>query len=192
MKKPVSLKKIHNPILRFFILASCSGLGLGFSPIAPGTAGSLLGIPLGLWLLKYSVIYSVAFLILLSLFFSWVAEKAGDHWGERDSSKIVIDEVIGQAFTLLGAWVLAHPKKIDTGLEFREFNILEIIQLEPQTWAWTILTAFLLFRALDIVKPFPANRLDRHNSGLGVIGDDVVAGLYGAIVLRFLIPIWAY
>jgi phosphatidylglycerophosphatase A len=172
MKKLVPVRPITHPVKKFFILGIVSGLGLGYSPKAPGTAGSLLGIPLGLYLLKFPVAYAVLFLIVSAFLASLLAQRAGDHWGERDSSKIVIDEVIGQALALLGLWVLKEPNSSIT------------------SWVLFIIMSFGLFRAFDITKPFPANVLDRHNSGFGVIGDDLIAGLYAAIVVRFLIPLF--
>jgi len=81
-----------------------------------------------------------------------------------DSSKVTFDEVLGQAITLIG---------------LRGFVRIEGV-MPP--W-YFILAAFLIFRILDIVKPFPARTMDNKPSGWGVMLDDVVAGIYGALVI---------
>jgi phosphatidylglycerophosphatase A len=86
----------------------------------------------------------------------WSAEVVSAESGEKDPSRIVVDEVIGQWITLTGA--------------------------TSQNWkSW--LAAFLLFRAFDIWKPPPVRQAEKLPGGLGIVADDVVAGLYGALVL---------
>lgn len=148
-------------------MGSASGLGLGYSPKAPGTAGSLLGIPLGIWISQsFSPELQILFYVLIFVFSCWVAIRAGDHWGERDSGKIVIDEVLGQALSL-SIFFGAYPEKL--------------LSHSENFWPW-ILALFLTFRLFDIVKPPPARWLDRQNSGWGVVGDDVVAGIYSGLI----------
>ncbi len=136
---------------------------LGYIPVASGTFGTLVGIPLffGLYPLSQSspVVY-VLTVVAAILMACWFAGLADAYLQEHDSHKIVIDEVVGYlAATLF---------------------------LEP-TWSHAI-AAFFIFRALDIIKPFPAGYIDQHMpGGFGVTLDDVVSGLYSNLLLRVLI-----
>ena len=143
----------------FLIKGLASGLGLGYSPVAPGTAGSLLGIPL-FWMIS-SLPWPVYLLTIVT--FSCLAMIISDHgerlFNEKDCPCIVIDEVAGMLFT----YFLISP------------TILHII------------LGFLLFRFFDIAKPFPANWFQNHlPGGIGVVADDLAAGIYANIVLLVL------
>ena len=142
-----------------FILLFASGLGAGFSPYAPGTAGTLVAIPITL--LLSPIRFPVYELTILTFFFfsSWIAERAQNHWQKRDDQRIVIDEIMGYFLTML--WI---PKT----LFFISFG-------------------FLLFRLLDIVKPFPCRQLEKVRGGFGVVLDDVFAGIYANITLQVLL-----
>jgi phosphatidylglycerophosphatase A len=167
LKKSFTPKPIQNSVRRFLILGSATGLGLGFAPKAPGTFGSLLGIPLGLSFYFFlSLPLALTAVFLFFLFSVFVAQKAGDHWGQRDSGKIVIDEVVGQALTLV---LVGHGTDLP-----QSFSVFKT----PDFMLVTI--AFLFFRLFDIIKPGSARKLDRMDSGWGVVGDDMVAGLYAA------------
>jgi phosphatidylglycerophosphatase A len=140
------------------ILLLASGLGAGFSPFAPGTAGTLVAIPIELLLSPIrSPVYE---LTLLTFFFfsSWIAERAQNHWQKKDDQRIVIDEIMGYFLTML--WI-------------------------PKTLLF-ISVGFLLFRLLDIVKPFPCRQLEEVRGGFGVVLDDVFAGIYANIGLQLL------
>ncbi len=140
------------------ILLLASGLGAGFSPFAPGTVGTMVAIPMEL---LFSSIFSPVYeLTILTFFFfsSWIAEKAQNHWQKRDDQRIVIDEIMGYFLTML--WI-------------------------PKTLLF-ISVGFLLFRLLDIVKPFPCRQLERVRGGFGVVLDDVFAGVYANIALQIL------
>jgi phosphatidylglycerophosphatase A len=140
------------------ILLLASGLGAGFSPFAPGTAGTLVAIPIELLLSPIrSPVYE---LTLLTFFFfsSWIAERAQNHWQKKDDQRIVIDEIMGYFLTML--WI---PKTI-----------------------LFISVGFFLFRLLDIVKPFPCRQLEKVRGGFGVVLDDVFAGIYANIGLQLL------
>ena len=134
-----------------------TGLGSGYSPFAPGTAGTLVSIPLYLALSSLSwplYLVSVSLLTLLAVHASGEAEKI---FGRKDSPRIVIDEIVG----LL--WSLAFVAQ--TG--------------------WRIAAAFFLFRMFDILKPPPARWCqDRLPGGWGVVGDDVMAGLWANVALQ--------
>ncbi len=178
MKKQIQAQPIKNPLAKFLILGFSTAGGLGYAPLAPGTAGSLLGIPLGLWLLGFPTLLSLGICLVLTLIFSPVSHRASLHWGEMDCGRIVIDEVIGQAITLLGLKFLFESQDISA------------------THFWSFVGgAFVIFRALDILKPFPAKLFERNSTsfgikGLGIIADDVVAGLYGALIIRGISKIW--
>ena len=174
MKKLITPERIENPVSRFWILTVASGLGLGYSPFAPGTAGSLLGIPFGLLLLKIPMWLALAICALLMFPLSWISGRAGRHWGNADSGRIVIDEVLGQGISLLGLRHLILASNGD-------------LSAAP---AWMYAVGFLLFRIFDIGKPFPARTFDRQATGFGVMADDVVAGLYAALVLRAIASVW--
>ncbi len=145
-------------MLHRIMLLLATNFGLGYSRKAPGTVGTLAGIPVfyvvascpaGIAILLWGAIMVVAF---------WSAAVAGRHFGVVDDGRIVIDELVGYLTTVL---------------------------LLPFSWS-TALLAFILFRFFDIVKVFPANWFDtKVKNGYGVVLDDVVAGIYAAIVLRF-------
>lgn len=132
-----------------------SGLGVGFAPFASGTWGSLAALPIG-WLIHQHL--GVAALLVASAVATAAGTLASDwlvkHGGDQDPGYIVIDEIAAQWLAL--AFV-------------------------PLTW-WAYAIAFLAFRAADIVKPFPANWCDRNvHGGLGVMLDDLVAGIYAGL-----------
>ena len=198
--KPVKAVKIKNPLARFFVLGAASGLGLGYAPKAPGTFGSLLGIPLGLWLIQFPTWSSLIFCFLFLLAAVKISERAGLHWGNSDSGRIVIDEVLGQALALIGAKAffvqyLPQPSSDNLiGKIFENVSIANFVDLansitqHPSCLLYVAL-AFGLFRLFDISKPTPARSFDEMPSGWGVMMDDVVAGLYAALVMRILAKI---
>ncbi|HSE77983.1 MAG TPA: phosphatidylglycerophosphatase A [Alphaproteobacteria bacterium] len=133
--------------------------GVGFAPLAAGTWGSLAALPCA-WLIHYWFGWSGMAIaaMALALLGVWAAEEIVRRGNVRDPGFIVIDEVAGQFLALLFAPV---------GLA-----------------SW--LAAFLLFRAADIVKPFPANWCDRNlHGGFGVMLDDIVAGVYAGVAVWF-------
>ncbi len=134
--------------------------GTGYSPIASGTVGTLAAIPLYLLLANLPVAQYLSLLIPLTLLSCWISGRAELIFNEKDSGKIVIDEVIGYLVTMTGA---------------------------PLSWKGVIL-GFFLFRLFDIVKLFPANVIDRRmKNGWGVVMDDVAAGVYACISLHLLL-----
>jgi len=142
---------------RWFAVAVGTGLGTGFSPFAPGTAGSALGVALYIPLAAAglpAVGLAVALLFPLGV---WAAGVCGERYGSHDHGRIVVDEIVGQFIAL--ASFPAHP-------------------------AW-LLSGFLLFRLFDIWKPFPAGLIDRQwRTPFGVMADDVVAGIYANLTLQ--------
>ncbi len=136
--------------------------GAGYFPIAPGTAGSLVGLAVvaGLAQLHFSRLGSIAALAVATLALCavgiWAAGEAEEFFGRTDPGAVVVDEVVGQMGTFL---LLPHAN-----------------------WKW-LLAGFVLFRAFDIVKPFPARQAERIPRGWGIMLDDVVAGAYSLCVL---------
>ncbi|MBU0485772.1 MAG: phosphatidylglycerophosphatase A [Proteobacteria bacterium] len=145
------------------IMAIATGLGLGYAPKAPGTFGTLLALPLHFLLIKLSLPYYSAALtaiFLLAVFTAGSAEKILDY---SDPGAVVIDEIIGMLITLIGA----------------PTNLL----------VWII--GFALFRFFDILKPFPINFIDqRLHGGLGIVLDDIMAGIYSLICLQLICYLW--
>jgi phosphatidylglycerophosphatase A len=151
--------------MRPLVIFLASAGYIGYIPVASGTFGSLVGIPLfwgfdvlrlasvPLYLLTYAGLVAAA---------CWIAGLANAYLNEHDSHKIVIDEVVGY----LAATLFLAP-----------------------TWSHA-LWAFVIFRALDVIKPFPANYIDAHfPGGYGVTLDDVVSGVYTNLALRLLIAL---
>jgi phosphatidylglycerophosphatase A len=140
-------------------------LGSGYFPLAPGTAGSALGLALVIAFRQTSLkplwlgISLAAFAGLLFLVGVWSAGKAERVFGRVDPGQVVIDEVVGQIITFV-----ATPRVTWRGL----------------------LAGFILFRVFDIVKPFPARRAERFPGGWGIMIDDLIAGLYSLIALVIL------
>jgi phosphatidylglycerophosphatase A len=142
---------------RGLAVAVGTGFGAGFSPIAPGTAGSLVGIALYVPLAEHGLpAAALALAVLLPLGF-WAAGLCGERYGAHDHRRIVVDEIVGQLVALAGF---------------------------PARPGW-LLAGFLLFRLFDIWKPFPARLIDRGwRTPLGVMADDLVAGAYANLALQ--------
>ena len=131
---------------------------VGYLPIAPGTWGSLAGLLLlgGLRWAGVSAAGEAAVLVGLLIVGIWSADVTGRAMGDEDPGPVVLDEVVGMLLTLL--WI-------------------------PLSWPAAVL-GFLLFRLFDIIKPFPARQCERLPGGWGVMLDDVMAGVYGWVVMR--------
>jgi phosphatidylglycerophosphatase A len=126
-------------------------------PIAPGTFGTLAAIPLWWWLAPLPLWVGAATTLLLIVLSVWISARAERIHGGHDSGKIVIDEVVGMLVTVIGV---------------------------PFDWS-LVVTAFFLFRALDIIKPQPIRWVDKNvPGGLGVVLDDVAAGVVGCALLH--------
>jgi phosphatidylglycerophosphatase A len=135
-----------------------TGFYSGLSPIAPGTAGTLVGVVICLlclpipWILRLIIVFA---LFALSIY---VAGQAENIYQKKDDQRIVIDEIIGLQITML-------PVAIN-GLN--------------------LCAGFVLFRIFDILKPFPIRNLQALPGGWGVVIDDVAAGIYAAAALWLL------
>jgi phosphatidylglycerophosphatase A len=137
--------------------AIATALGAGYSPIAPGTCGTAVTVPLayalaGLPLWQYTLV-----LLGITTVGIWAADRADRAWGTHDSGRIVVDEVAGYLTTVAlvdrGHWV-------------------------------PLAVGFVVFRVLDIVKPPPIRWLDRTMpGGFGVVVDDIAAGVLGMVIM---------
>lgn len=145
---------------RHGILFLATGGYIGLIPAAPGTFGSLLGIPLAWLVSMLPAAGEIAAIIVFAAGAMWVAAKAESLLGRTDPGAIVIDEVAGILVTFL---------------------------LIPLT-VGTAAAGFVLFRILDIAKPFPIRLLERHLAGgVAVVADDLAAGAAANIALRILL-----
>jgi len=135
------------------------GFGSGLAPIVPGTFGTMVALPIMLALSSASLsIYLVACVVVFGVGV-WAAELSCRHMGAHDHNSIVWDEVAGYMVTMI---------------------------LLPMTWQW-LLAGFILFRLVDILKPWPINLLDRNvHGGFGVMIDDIAAGVVCCIALHIV------
>jgi len=140
----------------FLIILLSSGFCSGYSPFAPGTAGTAVGILLYLFISRFSLTAYILFTIALFFAGVWLSTRAEIIFGKKDSGIIVIDEIEGFFITMF---------------------------LIPKTATFIVL-GFFLFRILDIIKPF--SRVQRLEGGLGVMIDDVIAAVIANILLQFL------
>ena len=150
----------------YFSLVIATGFGAGLSPIAPGTFGSIVGLAAYLLvvLLHLPIGIHYGLLMVLSIWISyigiWTSTRTAQIYGVHDPGQVVVDEIAGQFITLaflpIGAPV------------------------------YLIILGFILFRAFDIIKPYPIRDLEFLYSGLGIMADDILAGLYAGVLL-FLI-----
>lgn len=143
-------------------LAIATALGAGYAPKAPGTFGSAVGLLLWIALPKILWIQLLA-IVLVAVAGSWSGSVAEQHFNKRDPGEVVVDEVAGMMVTLM---------------------------LNPIAGPLWMLVAFVLFRAADIAKPFPVNRLERLPGGVGIMADDLMAGVYANLALR--LSIWTF
>jgi phosphatidylglycerophosphatase A len=139
-------------------LALATVLGIGYAPWAPGTFGSAAGLLLW-WLLPHQGPIPIVAIVVVFALGTWSGSVAERHFKRTDPGAVVIDEVLGMLVTLL-------------------FN--------PVGWAGALI-GFLLFRVADIIKPFPANRLEALHGGLGIMADDGMAAVYSNIALHLII-----
>jgi phosphatidylglycerophosphatase A len=138
---------------------------VGYAPVAPGTVGSLAGLVVYGLLRLAQAPPLVDLVVIVALFVAgvWSGTQAERHFGGTDPGPGVIDEVVGMLVTL---WLL------------------------PATWTVAVL-GFLIFRVFDVIKPWPAGRLESLHGGLGMMADDVMAAIYANLALRvlvFLVP----
>jgi phosphatidylglycerophosphatase A len=138
----------------------------GYFPFAPGTVGSAAGLLVYLlvwW--SQSPVTEIALIVVLFVAGVWAGTTAERYFGGIDPGPIVLDEVVGMLITL--AFIPVGPAGAAAG--------------------------FVLFRVFDVIKPFPAGRLEKLHGGLGVMADDAMAAIYANLALRtlmWLAPDW--
>jgi phosphatidylglycerophosphatase A len=144
------------------VLFLATGFGSGYIPVMPGTFGTMVGMAIAFaefHLFENCYIYVNAIVLCVFLIPSiYIAGKAEEYFKKKDASQIVIDE-------MLGYWlaILFHP-----------------------LGSKTMILAFVLFRFFDILKPYPINSVQKIRGGIGVIADDLIAGVYVNIILVVL------
>ena len=151
--------------MRAIALAIATGGGAGYSPVAPGTAGSAVGLLLFWPLASLSLpLYAVTVTGTVCVAI-WAAEQMCRLWNTQDDGRIVVDEIAGQLVTLAPLLFLGRA----------------------HSFGWVV-TGFVLFRCLDVWKPGPVRWLDQNlHGGAGVVLDDVLAGVFGAAGLGVLV-----
>jgi phosphatidylglycerophosphatase A len=141
--------------------ALATWFGCGLVPIAPGTAGALGAVPVYLFAMHFGRVGGVALASVLVTILGIVASsRVAAELGKKDPQVIVIDEVAGMLVTML-----------------------PVHGISPRA----ILVGFILFRLLDILKPWPVRSFERLPAGWGIVLDDVVAGILGAFVMAILV-----
>lgn len=139
------------------VMFFATGFHIGTVPFAPGTLGTILGLPLCFFLSKLDLRIAAPCTILFVFFAAWIAHEAEALLNKKDPGCIVIDEIAGITVTLLGL---------------------------PFTPVFAV-AGFCLFRFLDILKPFPIRYLEKKISGgVGIVLDDVLAGILSNLILR--------
>ena len=152
-----------------FVALSIATCGVGYLPLMPGTFGSMVGVGLFLLLTVIGAGFVVVLLstIIITLAGTWAAFRTEALSGRKDPGKVVVDEVAGQLIALL-------PLTL--------FNV--------QSFAVAATVSFTLFRFFDIVKPYPAGRLEELRGGFGIMCDDLIAGVYAAVVGTLLMVLF--
>jgi phosphatidylglycerophosphatase A len=140
----------------------------GYFPIAPGTIGSAAGLIVYLlvWWTRSPVV-EVGLIGITFVVGTWAATHAERYFGGIDPGPVVIDEVLG---------------------------MLETLAFIPVGWSGALAGLFI-FRVFDVIKPYPANRLETFHGGFGIMADDAMAGIYANIALRllmWLLPAWIH
>ena len=136
--------------------------GVGYLPLIPGTFGSLVGV--GIFLLFSQTAVGLIVAILAVTFGGiWAGSRIEELAKRKDPQKVVVDEVAGQ---LIATLPLAF---------FMQWSITAVI------------VSFVLFRFFDIIKPYPANKLQELKGGVGIMFDDLVAGVYAAVLVLIFI-----
>ena len=140
-------------------IALATWFGCGYFPWGPGTIGALAGLVIAIAMYSWLGVGRLGLLALTLILLApaiWASTNTARLVAAEDPGIVVVDEVLGEWTTLLGATV---------------FN-----------WK-TFLAAFILFRILDIWKPWPVRQLEKLPGGAGIVADDLAAGLYGALIL---------
>lgn len=145
-------------------IATC---GVGYLPLIPGTFGSVLGIAIFLMLAQISLPLVLVAIVAITFSGIWAASRTEEIAGRKDPGKVVVDEVAGQMIALLPLTFFAL-----------------------QSWTVGVIVSFIFFRLFDIVKPYPAGRLESLKGGFGIMCDDLVAGAYAAIITSVILGVF--
>ena len=144
------------------VMCLATGFYVGNIPFAPGSFGSLIGLPLSFALAGFSLATAILCTLLFIFLAVCIADAAEKILKQNDPGCIVIDEIAGMVVTIIGL----------------PFNLI------------TVVMGFIIFRILDILKPFPIRKLEKRiPGGLGVVADDVAAGIIANLLLRIIIQI---
>ncbi len=151
----IRIKQLKDPVVLIAV-----GFGSGLAPKAPGTAGTLVAIPLFILMQPLPLISYLLITTCLFIAGVWICTYAAEKFGVHDHPAIVIDEIVGYLITMIAA---------------------------PDGWP-VVAVGFVLFRLLDAIKPWPVSWFDRNISGgLGIMLDDVVAGMIALAIMQGLI-----
>lgn len=142
---------------RLGVILATAG-GAGYFPFAPGTIGSAIGVVIYFLTRSWPIVWQTSLVASVALAGTWAGGVAARHFGREDPGPVIIDEVAGQLLTLLG-----------TGAGLR-----------------STLLGFVVFRLLDIFKPWPAGRFEKLPGGVGIMADDLMVGVYGNIFIRLV------
>ncbi|WP_108444959.1 phosphatidylglycerophosphatase A family protein [Halomonas denitrificans] len=146
------------------LLALSTGLGLGFSPWAPGTVGALLGLPLAWWLLGRPRRVQFALTAALLVAAMPVCHQAATALGFKDDGRIVLDEIVAFPVAVLGQATARHPA--------------------------ALAGAYVVYRGFDIAKPAPVSQAEALPGGIGIVLDDTVAAAMTWLVMAGGLSLW--
>jgi phosphatidylglycerophosphatase A len=154
-----------------YLALAISTWGVGYLPVMPGTYGSLVAVGIFLGLTRLAtgnVLVAVVFVTILVVTFAgiWAGSRTEALSGRKDPGKVVVDEVAGQLISLFPLTLFAHWSTV------------------------AVIISFILFRFFDIVKPYPARRFEAFKGGLGIMCDDLVAGVYGAVITSIFVAVF--
>ncbi|MBH98920.1 MAG: phosphatidylglycerophosphatase A [Rhodospirillaceae bacterium] len=150
---------MHLIILKYPIHFLAYGFGFGLIPVMPGTFGTLVGVGILYFLLPLDPTYYLGLIFAGSAIGVFICGQTAKDLGKNDPGKIVWDEIIG---------------------------FLVAMFLIPFTWSW-VLIGFIIFRIFDIWKPYPIKIIEKtRNPGLGIMADDIIAGLYTVTCLHII------
>ncbi|MDR5867417.1 phosphatidylglycerophosphatase A family protein [Halomonas koreensis] len=141
-----------------------TGFGLGLSPLASGTVGSLLGVPLAWWLLGRSRRWQLGLVAILLVAAMPLCQLASDTLGGKDDGRIVADEIVALPLTVLGQAAARQPL--------------------------AMAGAFVAYRVLDATKPPPVAQVEAVAGGVGIVLDDAVAALYAWALVAGGLALW--
>ena len=155
-------KKIPASYLKDPVHFLALGFGSGLAPRAPGTFGTLAAIPVYLLIVRFELAWYLFVVGLISIAGIYICDYTSRKLNVHDHPGIVIDEFAGFMITMIAV---------------------------PVSWQWVV-AGFIVFRIFDIIKPWPISWLDKHvHGGLGIMLDDIVAGLFGFLCLQLVLHV---